>query len=279
MTLRSDLKVLYHLALRPIRGRDHAQRMENFYQGQAEDYDRFRERLLHGREELFRSLPVPEGGVWVDLGGGTGGNLEWLGDRIHRLRKVYVVDLSTSLLEVARKRNERRVGTMSRPFAADATTFRPAETQADVVTFSYALTMIPDWYAAVANAEAMLAPGGTIGVVDFYVSRKHAAEGETRHGWPTREFWPLWFGIDNVFLSPDHFLSCNAILRRWPCAKIAPRFPTCHLQGFPIMLFSGGSLLWGSCSRGGEATKVNCCPPGHLQNNRPCVGRPSSRAS
>ena len=64
--------------------------------------------------------------------------------------------------------------------------------------------MIPDWYAAVANAEAMLKPGGTIGVVDFYVSRKYAADGMTRHRWTTRAFWPLWFGIDNVFLSPDH---------------------------------------------------------------------------
>jgi S-adenosylmethionine-diacylgycerolhomoserine-N-methlytransferase len=72
------------------------------------------------------------------------------------------------------------------------------------VTFSYALTMIPDWYAAVANAEAMLKPKGVIGVVDFYVSRKHAADGMIRHGWMTRAFWPLWFGIDNVFLSPDH---------------------------------------------------------------------------
>jgi S-adenosylmethionine-diacylgycerolhomoserine-N-methlytransferase len=41
-------------------------------------------------------------------------------------------------------------------------------------------------------------------VVDFYVSRKHTADGMARHGWMTRVFWPLWFGIDNVFLSPDH---------------------------------------------------------------------------
>ena len=41
-------------------------------------------------------------------------------------------------------------------------------------------------------------------VVDFYVSRKFPAEGEVRHGWFTRNFWPLWFGNDNVFPSPDH---------------------------------------------------------------------------
>jgi S-adenosylmethionine-diacylgycerolhomoserine-N-methlytransferase len=203
-SLRSDLSVLYHLALRPIRGRDHAQRMEDFYHGQAEHYDRFRERLLRGREELFRSVPVPEGGVWVDLGGGTGANLQWLDDRIQRLRKVYVVDLSTSLLEVACRRAQARGWHNVEAVRDDATTFRPAEGEVDVVTFSYALTMIPDWYAAVANAEAMLRPGGTIGVVDFYVSRKHTVDGVARHGWMTRAFWPLWFSIDNVFLSSDH---------------------------------------------------------------------------
>ena len=51
---------------------------------------------------------------------------------------------------------------------ADATRFRPPEGAADVVTFSYSLTMIPDWFAALENAAAMLKPGGTIGVVDFY---------------------------------------------------------------------------------------------------------------
>lgn len=204
MTLRSDLKILYHLALRPLHGRDHAERMEDFYRGQAEYYDQFRERLLHGRDELFRSLPVTEGGVWVDLGGGTGANLERLGDRIHQLRKVYVVDLSRSLLEVAHARAEARGWHNVEAVCDDATSFRPPEGEANAVTFSYALTMIPDWYVAVSNAEAMLRPGGTIGVVDFYVSRKYAADGMTRHRWMTRAFWPLWFGIDNVFLSPDH---------------------------------------------------------------------------
>lgn len=204
MSLASDLKVLYHLALRPVRGRDHAQRMENFYRGQAADYDHFRERLLRGRGELFGALPVPEGGVWVDLGGGTGANLQRLDGRLQQLRKVYVVDLSTSLLDVARQRASDRGWQNVEAVRDDATTFRPAEAAADVVTLSYALTMIPDWYAAVANAAAMLKPGGVIGVVDFYVARKHPAEGLVRHGWLTRAFWPLWFAADNVFLSPDH---------------------------------------------------------------------------
>src|SRR5690606_6671789 len=87
---------------------------------------------------------------------------------------------------------------------ADATIFQPPGSPADVVTFSYSLTMIPDWFAALENAWEMLRPGGVLGVVDFYVSRKYPPDGLTRHGWLTRTFWPIWFGTDNVFPSPDH---------------------------------------------------------------------------
>ena len=46
---------------------------------------------------------------------------------------------------------------------------------ADVVTFSYSLTMIPNWYLALENARKLLAAGRMIAVVDFYVARKHPA--------------------------------------------------------------------------------------------------------
>ncbi|MFH1265893.1 MAG: class I SAM-dependent methyltransferase [Planctomycetota bacterium] len=204
MGLLSDLRILYHLAVKPIRGKDHAARMESFYAGQAEAYDDFRKRLLKGRQELWDAIDAPEGGVWVDMGGGTGANLEWFGPRIERLAKVYVVDLSASLLEVARRRSEEHGWTNVEAVEADATRYQPAAGPADVVTFSYSLTMIPNWFAALENARAILKPGGLVGVVDFYVSRKYPADGLARHAWFTRSFWPVWFARDNVFPSPDH---------------------------------------------------------------------------
>jgi len=200
----SDLKILYHLVLKPVRGADHAARMESFYSGQAEAYDDFRRRLLQGREQLCQTVPTPEGGTWVDMGGGTGANLEMLGESIGKLGKVYLVDLSESLLEVARQRCEKRDWTNVETIAADATQYQPPDGPVDVVSFSYSLTMIPDWFAAIENALRMLRPGGRIAVVDFYVSRKYPAEGRRRHWWSTRHFWPVWFSSDNVFPSPDH---------------------------------------------------------------------------
>ena len=42
MKLFGDLKILYHMALKPVRGKDHAARLESFYSGQADNYDDFR---------------------------------------------------------------------------------------------------------------------------------------------------------------------------------------------------------------------------------------------
>jgi S-adenosylmethionine-diacylgycerolhomoserine-N-methlytransferase len=204
MAFFSDMKILYHMLVKPVRGDNHAERMESFYGGQANAYDDFRRRLLKGREALFSELPKPEGGVWVDMGGGTGSNIENLTEDISKLKKVYVVDLSESLLKVASDRFEARGWDNASAVAADATKFRPPEGQADVVTFSYSLTMIPDWFAAIENALAMLKPGGHIGVVDFYVGRKYPAEGTKKHRWLARTLWQPWFATDNVFPSPDH---------------------------------------------------------------------------
>lgn len=204
MSLLTDLKVFYHLLLKPVRGKDHAARMESFYAGQADAYDDFRQRLLHGREALWNAIDIPDDGVWVDMGGGTGRNLEYFGPSLDRLKKVYVVDISPSLLKVADQRIARRGWTNVETVEADAISFTPPEGMCDVVTFSYALTMIPDWFSAIENAAAALSPSGQIGVVDFYISRKHPAAGWARHRAPTRNFWPWLLGRDNVFPSPDH---------------------------------------------------------------------------
>src|SRR5438552_12310930 len=99
MGFASDLRILYHLALKPVRGKDHAARMENFYAGQAGAYDDFRKRLLKGRQELWNLIPPPQGGTWIDMGGGTGANLDYFatpdlrpptpGPRLAGLEKIY----------------------------------------------------------------------------------------------------------------------------------------------------------------------------------------------
>ena len=200
----NDLKIIWHMAVTGGRGHTHEERLENFYSGQAAGYDSFRKRLLHGREELFQSLPAPAGGVWVDLGAGTGENAENWGPRLEQFSHAYLVDLSTSLLSVAEKRIQARGWNNVSAVHGDATQFVPPGGSADVVTCSYSLTMIPDWFLAMDHALRILKPGGTFGVVDFFVARKWPAEGLVKHGWSTRTLWQAWFANDNVFLNPDH---------------------------------------------------------------------------
>lgn len=203
-TLATDLRILWHMVTSGGRGKTHEERLENFYSGQAAGYDAFRKRMLHGRAELFTALPAVAGGVWIDFGAGTGENAEHWGDKLSQFSQAYLVDLSSSLLQIADQRIQARGWTNVVTAHADATKFVPAEGRADVVTMSYSLTMIPDWFLAVDQALKLLKPGGVIGVVDFFVARKYPSENLTKHRWFTRTVWPAWFASDNVFLSADH---------------------------------------------------------------------------
>lgn len=250
MSILSDLKILYRMVMHPGRGRSHAERLENFYAAQAEDYDQFRRRLLHGREDLWKKLGVPEGGVWVDVGAGTGSNAEYFGEEIARLKRLILVDLSPSLLKVAQRRIADHQWPNAETQEADATTFQPDE-PVDVVTFSYSLTMIPDWFAAIDNALAMLKPGGRIGVVDFYISRKHPDDGLRRQRGCGRIFWSAWFNYDNVFPSSDHLPYLRRRFRQLHLEERRAKVPYLPLIRAPYYLFVGA--------------KEAPLPPGHSE--------------
>lgn len=188
---------------RASRGSRLDQRLDALYGPQARHYDSFRERLLHGRQELINALPVSAGALWVDLGGGTGRTLECLGPAVRTLRQIAIVDLSAPLLQVAADRVASHGWTnvsLHRAAAEDAP-FDPGSV--DVVLCSYSLTMMPDWFAAVDTAYELLRPGGLIGVVDFHVSRKHATP-FVQHSRITRWLTRLWFSQSDVFVSTDH---------------------------------------------------------------------------
>lgn len=242
MSVLTDLKILWHLALAPVEGASHADRLESFYRGQSAGYDDFRRRLLHGRSEMIARLEPEPGAVWVDLGGGTGSNLELAGPCVAACRQIYLVDLAPSLLAVAERRAARHGWRNLRVVQTDATRFVPPE-PVDVVTCSYSLTMIPDWFAAIDRAWEMLRPGGKIGVVDFYVSRKHANEGQARHRWLTRNLLPIWFGSDNVFLHPDHLAYLQHRFETIELQELSGSIPYLPLVRAPYYVFIGRKRL------------------------------------
>jgi S-adenosylmethionine-diacylgycerolhomoserine-N-methlytransferase len=255
--LLGDARILWQLLRgQPARHRDgdpsnaaaHAATLQNFYAPQAERYDAFRERLLHGRRELIERLAISPGSTVIDMGGGTGRNLDYIGARMLSLARVEVVDLCPALLDQARRRCAQWPD-VAVAVEADATTYRPqaganrAPSQVrghvDCVIFSYSLTMIPDWRRAINNALRILRPGGLIGVVDFRVSRRDPPPGYSRHGALTRRFWPRWFGHDGVHLDAEHLHTLAARTEPVVCEERMAAVP--YLPGLraPYYLYIG----------------------------------------
>ncbi|HEX5124261.1 MAG TPA: class I SAM-dependent methyltransferase [Rhodanobacteraceae bacterium] len=245
--LRGDFAVMQRMLRGMPRAASHAESLSAFYAPQARHYDRFRERLLRGRAELIERLPLADGARVVELGGGTGRNAEFFGATLSRIESLTIVDVCAPLLAEARERARRMP--QLRVVEADATTYEPDE-PVDVVYFSYALTMIPDWRAAIRNAIAMLKPGGVLGVVDFYVAQARVPDGFAQHGPLTRAFWPAWFRHDGVCVSSQHFPELRRLLPDHAFVEARARVPYLPLGRVPYYVFTGRKAAFPSPARG-----------------------------
>jgi S-adenosylmethionine-diacylgycerolhomoserine-N-methlytransferase len=226
--LAADARILWRLARGQPRQGDQATRLQAFYAPQAERYDAFRERLLHGRGELIERLEIGAGMRVVELGCGTGSSLQRMGPGALRSASIQLVDLCPALLNVARQRAAayRNVEIIE----ADATRWQPGAA-VDRVFLSYALTMIPDWRGVIDNAVAMLKPGGRLGVVDFHLPTAGSRLGNG--------FWRHWFGHDGVCLSAEHLPALSrSLTNTWMDQR---RAPIPYLPGVlaPYYLFVG----------------------------------------
>ncbi|CAK4655535.1 hypothetical protein LEN26_009425 [Aphanomyces euteiches] len=221
---------------------EHQARLEQFYESQADIYDVTRRRLLRGRSTMLKlcaaqlaqfyplrqsvssdsegevmaplSPRYPRGAnrrfAWIDIGGGTGENIERMNQffPISNFDKVYLVDITPSLCEVARKRFERLGWDNVTVLCMDATKFTvPEEDGSDIeialITLSYSLSMMESFYGLVDSLTNILCPTGIIGVADFYVSPKRSADPTRQLSWIMRWFWFIWFDLDNIYLHPS----------------------------------------------------------------------------
>ncbi|KAK4940000.1 hypothetical protein LTR10_019852 [Elasticomyces elasticus] len=196
--------------------------LESFYAAQANVYDATRKRLLRGREDMLAILAAKlqarmvvnnetKKPVWYDIGGGTGYNIEAM-DKLVGIEgffeHVFLVDLSTSLCEVARERVRAHGWKNVTILCQDARTIACTPSSADLITMSYSLSMIPDFYSVVDMISGYLAPHGIIGICDFYVqsvvdisTRNYIGGSFNRHvNWVGRMFWRTWFDADRVNL-------------------------------------------------------------------------------
>ncbi len=172
--------------------------MDAIYAYQRHIYDLTRKFFLFGRDRLVATLAVPNGGTVLEVGCGTGRNLIQVARRYPTVR-LFGLDISEAMLETARKSIERAgLGDRITLKQADANNFDAASlfghVQFDRVFFSYTLSMIPDWKAALGQGTKVT--GGSAHVVDF---------GQLE-GWP-RAFRNILFAwLDSFDVEPRAML-------------------------------------------------------------------------
>jgi betaine lipid synthase len=149
--------------------------------------------------------------IWIDIGGGTGWNIETMSkfvDVPDFFSEIHLVDYSPSLCEVARKRFSRLGWNNVHVVCQDAKLFNLGKEKADLITMSYSLSMLPNFHVCIDHLVSLLDPKGIIGVVDFYVQsivetsgRNYIGGSLQRHvNWLGRTFWRAWFDLDRVGL-------------------------------------------------------------------------------
>lgn len=146
-------------------------RMDRHYRYQRYFYDSTRMYYLLGRKHLIADLKPDAGDSVLEIGCGTAWNLAQAA-RFYQDARLFGVDVSNAMLQTARaslKRKELSGRVVLRQ--GDATCFDPEATfglpSFDRIFLSYALSMIPDWEVALEHAAGMIAPGGSLHIVDF----------------------------------------------------------------------------------------------------------------
>lgn len=145
--------------------------MDRMYRWTRHVYDATRKYYLLGRDVLIKDLGALPGETVVEVGCGTARNLVLMAQRYPQTR-FFGLDASEEMLKTARTAVTRAGLEGKLPLdVALAQNFSHAqfglENPFDRIVFSYALSIMDDWQAAVDRALTQVKPGGVIAVVDF----------------------------------------------------------------------------------------------------------------
>jgi S-adenosylmethionine-diacylgycerolhomoserine-N-methlytransferase len=157
----------------------HSVLMDQVYRHQRHFYDLTRKYYLLGRDRLVRQLNAKPGERVIEIGCGTARNLIRIA-QTYPGTQLFGLDASAEMLRtaneaVSRARLSDRI-MLKHALAEDLTpNLFGSEQKFDHAIFSYSLSMIPDWRAAIRTAANAVRPGGFVHVVDF---------GDLRSLWP-----------------------------------------------------------------------------------------------
>ena len=145
--------------------------MDNMYRRQRYIYDLTRKYYLFGRDKLIQELPVGRDEHICEVGCGTARNLVLLAKR-HPSATFSGIDASSEMLKTAQASVDAAgAGAQVKLATALSTDFSGVlfgrAQPFDRLIYSYSLSMMDDWRAALEHGFAQLKPGGTVHVVDF----------------------------------------------------------------------------------------------------------------
>ena len=150
----------------------HSKTMDRMYRLQRHFYDVSRRYYLLGRDRMLDELQATPGQNILEVGCGTGRNLASAARR-YPLCALFGFDISSEMLRSAKASLQGSNVVLAQ---ADATHFDGqslfGHPQFDRIYFSYTLSMVPQWEAAIGQALRHLAPLGQLHIVDFGQSEK-----------------------------------------------------------------------------------------------------------
>lgn len=149
------------------------QKMQRYYRFQSRIYDLTRWSFLFGRRAILKKLPFSKIATpkIIEVGCGTGYNLKQLAEQLPKAQ-LMGYDVSSDMLSIAKQKTKHFPSIQLREQAYGNALASPSPASADLVLFSYSLSMInPQWPELVQQAVQDLQPGGHIAVVDFHQTR------------------------------------------------------------------------------------------------------------
>jgi ubiquinone/menaquinone biosynthesis C-methylase UbiE len=198
--------ILHPLTAGKVVGHAHGDKMSSFYAAQAKGYDAVRENMLVARPEMMSSFgPIKQGHTWLDVGGGTGRNLHYLRAQLDSFERIVVLDICPELLAMGQE-NARlsftaeqceRISWVCLDINAPnvrailAPHLRNEARGFDTITFSYSVSMIPQWEQALESAKKLMSADGRVVVADFDT---YTQEGKSFQDFLIR----TWYAQDGV---------------------------------------------------------------------------------
>lgn len=152
------------------RGRDHSQRVYDWWSRHDRVYAAFVNAFLLGRTDEFRdwtidALALETGDRVLDVGCGPGPNFERLASAVGPTGTVVGVDTSPGMAARARERSDR-LDCDIEVLRADATRLPVRDARFDAACATLSLSAMPDVETVIAQVHDALRPGGRFAALD-----------------------------------------------------------------------------------------------------------------